>query len=89
LHADEQSSDEPRAIRDGDSRHVRELRSRFCESGAHDMPDVAKMIARRELRHDAPVPGVDVRLGVHDVGEDPRFGVDERGAGFVARGLEP
>jgi hypothetical protein len=52
---------------------------RVLERRAYDRPDVAKVIARRELGHDAAVWRMNLHLGMNDVRKDvPNFIDDGR-----------
>jgi len=88
LHADEQRAHQARPVRDGDGVHVCEPHPRAVQGAAHDRTDVAQVVARRKLGHDAAVGCVDAHLRVHDVGEHAARVVDQRCTRLVAGRLE-
>ena len=56
-HADQQRADEPRPLRHRDRPEVRSATPRLLERALDDAADVAQVLARRQLRHDAaPLP---------------------------------
>ena len=89
--ADEQRADEAGALRDGNGIELLEIGLRGIERRADDAADVADVLARRELGHDAAPLAVDGHLRRDDVRSDrPRaIGLrDHGGRRLVARRLD-
>ena len=61
-HTDEERTDESRPMRDGDRVDVSERRVRLAQRAIDDGKDLLDMGARGDLRHDAAVDGVEVKL---------------------------
>ncbi len=57
------------------------------QSGARHRQQVPQVLARRQLRHHAPILGVQRDLGRNDVGQDPPL-LDQGGAGLVTGSLD-
>ena len=86
---DEERADQPRALRDRDPLDPVEPDTGLAERLAQDGRDELEMPPRRDLRDDAAVLRVQLRLGGDDVGEDLAVVRDERRSGLVAGRLEP
>ena len=69
--ADEQRTDEPRALRDGDPLHALERYVRRLERCDDHRPDELEVTPRSDLRHDAAEPRVELGLRRHDRREQP------------------
>jgi hypothetical protein len=86
-HAHEQRADQAGTLRDGDDRDVREGATGLPEGIVDDRVDGTQMVAGGDLRHDAPVRGVQRGLG----GDDRRphmAALDDRRGGLIARGFD-
>jgi hypothetical protein len=66
-HTHEQRPDQSRPARDGNRVDAVEPGARIGQRALHDTADVAHVLARRDLGHDAAVLAVDVDLGRDDV----------------------
>ena len=92
--ADEQRADEARALRHRDRVDVRPATAALGQRALDDAADVADVLARRELRHDAAPLAVNLDLRGDDVRADrarPRRVAGLRDDGrrrLVARGLD-
>jgi len=82
--ADEQGAGESGAFGDGDGVEVGECEAGAGDGLAHDGDDVAQVLARGELRHDAAEDGVHLHLRGDDVGEDLRARAHDGCGGLVA-----
>ena len=69
--ADQERTDESRALRDADRLDVAQIGVRLVERPAHGRQDQLQMMAGGHLRDDAAVGGVQLGLGGDDVCEDP------------------
>ena len=86
--ADEERTDQSRALGDGDTIDVLEARVRLRECLADYRRDQLEMAARRDLGHDAAVGRVQLRLRGDDAGADLAVAGDERRRGLVATRLD-
>ena len=68
--SDEQGADQARAPSDGDPIDVAERGLRVVERAPHRGKQQLEMVPRRDLRHNAAVPRVQLGLGGDDVRED-------------------
>ena len=81
--ADEQCTDEPGALRHADAVDRVQPDACLVESGPDDRGDELEMPPRCDLRHDAPVPGVELGLRSDDRGGDDSVSVDDRRGGLA------
>jgi hypothetical protein len=90
----EQRPHQSRSLRHGDGVHVVERHAALLERAFDDAADVADVLTRGELRHDAAPLAMNLGLGGDDVGSHSpgMFGralvVDERGGRLVTRCLD-
>ena len=92
--ADEQRADEPGALRDRHGAEVAPRRARFVERALEHAADVANVLTRRELRHDAAPLAMDRDLRRdHARADRPRLRriaglLDDGGRRLVTRALD-
>jgi hypothetical protein len=85
LQSDEERTDQPGPMGDGDAVDVRDRHSSLRESRPNDGADASQMIARGQLGNDASVGCVKLDLRVDDIGQDAAAVVHDRSGGFVTR----
>ena len=88
LHADEQRADQPRPARDRHRVDVVERGARLAERFANDRRGKLEVPARRDLRDDAAVTRVQLRLRRHHVRAHMPVLGDDGARGLVAGRLE-
>ena len=86
---DEQRTDQPRALSDGDRLDVVQARLRLAERLSDHRQDELEVVPRGDLRHDPAEARVQVGLRGNDVGAELSVTRQERRRRLVAGGLEP
>ncbi len=88
-HADQQRSDQSRALRDRDRAQAVETRRRFPQGEANHGNDGAEMFARSELGDHAAVFGVRGDLRRDDGGKNARSVLDHGSRRLIAGRFDP
>ena len=86
--ADQQRARQARAFRVGNSGELLQATAGLLQQSAGERQQAPDVIAGGELRHHAPIVGVQPRLGVEHVSEQAAVAVVERDPGLVAGGLD-